>query len=98
MADIDMQAIREAVARRQGGGASPIMSQVTAPGAALPTGGPNTPTMPIPASPPIPQAPQGPIAPQTPQAGQPQLKQVANFDDETRGLAKALINKLMGVL
>ncbi|HJZ04493.1 MAG TPA: hypothetical protein VJ327_01360 [Patescibacteria group bacterium] len=92
-AQIDMTAIREAIARRQGGGASPALSQVTAPGASLPTGGPNTPTNPPPAT----ATPSGTTPSPMPSA-KPNLKQVGNFDDETRSLAKTLISKLMNVL
>ena len=101
-----MNAIKEALARRKAGGAAPALNQQTSPAGMTPTGGPSTPTVPAPASPapqtttpgtlprPMVQAPTGPQAP----TGKPQMKQVGNFDDETRSLAKALITKLMGAL
>jgi hypothetical protein len=100
MADIDVQAIREAIARRQGGGsATPVVNQMSAPAGALPSGAPNTPT---PAPPPVqlpPNVPQAPVAPQGAVSGKkPPLSQVANFDDETKGLVKGLISKLMSTL
>lgn len=94
-AQVDMSAIREAIARRQGGGATPALNQVSAPGASLPTGGPNTPTSP---TPPPAQSPSGSVAPSSAPPQGAKLKQVDNFDDETRSLAKTLISKLMNVL
>ncbi len=93
-ANIDMDAIREAIARRQKGGAAPALGQVTSPGGPLPTGGPNTPTVPV-AQPPAQVGAPAPAPTPAPKAG---MKQVTNFDDETRGLAKTLISKLMNVL
>jgi hypothetical protein len=106
MADIDIQAIRDAIARRQGGGASPVISQMSGPGAQLPTGGSNVPVPSPQPAPPTPSLPTGSLPPaQAPQgaqgatAGQPsKLKQVGNFDDETKALAKQLITKLMATL
>jgi hypothetical protein len=43
-------------------------------------------------------APQGQPRPTQPTQARPQMKQVGNFDEETRSLAKALIAKLMGTL
>lgn len=98
MADLNMDAIREAMARREAGGSVPATSQMTAPGAVLPTGGPN---VPIPPTQLPPNPPQAPVAPQgavsNPQA-KPKLSQAANFDDETKGLVKQLITKLMSTL
>lgn len=101
-----MEAIKAAIARRSGGGsgASPLNTQ-GAPMGATPTGGPSTPTVqPTPTPAPQPASPgnmtQG--APQTPQAPQATPnkpgRQVANFDDETRNLAKQLISKLMNAI
>ena len=97
-AQIDMAAIREALARRQGGGGTPALDQMAGPGGSLPGGGPN---VPIPT--PVPSPPTGSLPPaQAPLgavANQPsKLKQVANFDDETKSLAKQLITKLMSTL
>jgi hypothetical protein len=95
-----MNAIRQAMARRQGGGATPAINQVTSPLNATPGGGPNTPTTP-PAPTPTPALPPGqaPLAvrgPQAPVAGG--IKAPSNFDDETKALAKQLINKLTQAL
>lgn len=102
-----MEAIKEAIARRKAGGGESALGTQGAPTGNTPTGGPNTPTVQAPAAPaptgqtapstmPTPRPPMP--APQSTQGGKPQMKQVANFDDETRGLAKALITKLMGAL
>lgn len=99
MPQIDTAAIREAINRRSAGGASPAMSQVSSPGASLPTGGPN---VPVPSTPPVqmpPTPPQAPVGPQGAVSGaKPKLSQVANFDDETKNLVKQLISKLMTTL
>lgn len=101
-----MEAIKEAIARHKAGGSSSVLSTQGAPAGATPTGGPSTPTVQPPSSPApqttspgtMPQAPARPApGPQAP-TGRPQMKQVANFDDETRTLAKALITKLMGAI
>ena len=101
-----MEAIKQAIARRNGGSAAPALSTQGAPGGNTPTGGPSTPTV-QPAVTPAPQQttpgtlprPTGapPTGMSTP-SGKPQLKQVANFDEQTKSLAKALITKLMGAL
>ena len=99
-----MEAIKEAIARRGSGGSAPVLSTQGAPAGSTPTGGPSTPTVQPPASPaPAPASPgtmpnQQPRPQQQPTQGKPQMKQVANFDDETRNLAKQLITKLMGAI
>ena len=94
---IDMQAIKEAIARRGGEGGTPAVNQMTPPSGTTPGGGPNTPATP-------------PTAQPTPQPGNQQIPNAkgirtaaqkivsSNFDDETRGLAKNLILKLISVL
>lgn len=98
---VDMQLIREAIARRAQGGApaaggvAPAASQVTAPTGPLPTGGANTPTTPAPQPPPLP-------APQAAQVGKTvKVAQAAtgpNFDDGTKQIAKTLVAKLIQYL
>lgn len=103
-AQIDISAIREAIQRRaQGGGGTPPTQQMSAPQAALPTGGANIP-MPQQAS----QVPQNvqqnvapgnqgsPVSPEGAVVGK--LKQGTAFDDETKTVAKQLVAKLIGVL
>lgn len=66
-AGVDMNLIREALARRAGGGAPmagggtpPAVQQQTAPGGSLPTGGPNVPQGTAPQPLPTPNPTQGP--------------------------------------
>src|SRR4051812_34940610 len=103
---INMDLIREAMARRaQGGGGTPMAAQVTQPSGALPTGGPNTP---MPAQPQMPQADPRSVSAGAPQGGASNpgnqaLKagMAANspqFDDPTRVLGKAFIGHLLKVL
>lgn len=96
---IDMSAITAALQRRSA--SSP--NQFVPPTASLPTGGMNTPQPQQ--APPVPQNVQQNVTPG--QAGAPvspegnvvgKLKQGANFDDETKATAKALVAKLIGVL
>lgn len=102
-----MDVIREAIQRRaQGGGGTPAVAQQTTPQGTLPTGGFNTPTTPpappqgetrlgnAPASPPGGQG--NPVSPEGNVVGK--LKQGAQFDDETKVVAKQLLSKLIGVL
>lgn len=99
---IDMSLIQEALARRagpQGGTGMPMQQQVT-PGAPVQQTPQVAPTGPLQQ----PQAPQG----QMPQQGQPQpaqggqagqgQRQPANFDDDTKATAKALVARLLKVL
>ncbi len=105
-ANVSMDAIREAIARRaQGGGGTPPTQQMTSPQAMLPTGGANVP-QPSGQAPPVPQNVQQNVSPTGPQ-GSPvspegavvgKLKQGAAFDDETKTVAKQLVAKLIGVL
>lgn len=87
----DISAVREALMRRMGGGGTPALEQVSSPTAQTPTGGPNTPMQ-------RPQMPQGDpkMVGQTLKAGQ--TAQSPMFDDDTRSTAKALVQKLLGVL
>lgn len=101
MPQVDMSLIREAMARRLGGGAAgPAMDQQTIPMGSTPGGMPNTPTTP-------------PGAPAANIEGSSQLppRQMVNsalkagqqanspqFDDETRLTAKALVAKLLKVI
>ena len=100
MAGIDMNAIKEAIARRQGGGSTPALSTQGAPAGATPTGGPSTPTVqaPVVPTPTSGGLPPAPTAQPTPQGTKPAPKQPNNFDDETKTLAKALITKLLGAV
>ena len=99
---VDMNLIREALARRQNGGGTPALQQLTQPQASLPTGGANVPQ---PQQPPAPQPTQqnvtsgqqgSPVSPEGNVVGK--LKQGAQFDDETKIVAKQLLSKLIGVL
>lgn len=99
---VNMDLIREAITRRaQGGGGTPAVQQVTQPQAPLPTGGANVPTQ---TPQPAPQATQNvtpgqqgaPVSPEGNVVGK--LKQGAQFDDETKGVAKQLLSKLISVL
>jgi len=103
-ANIDMDLIREAMARRAGGGMSaggagmPVLGQATLPQGQTPMGGPN-----VPIKRPAPATPQGPktLPPrqqpvnQAMQAGQ--LAQGPGFDEETKRLASILIKKLVDI-
>ena len=99
---IDMGAIREALQRRQmgnlGGGGTPMGQQVSAPNNALPSGAPAAPLQP-PAPSPIGQPQniqppaQGSVQAGALQAGQ--KSQGPQFDEETRLLAKSLIQRLL---
>lgn len=95
---IDMELIREALNRRSGAAAT----MMTPPSGQLPTGGVNVPQ---PAQAPPVQPTQrnvtpgqqgAPVSPEGAVVGK--LKQGAQFDDETRATAKALVSKLIGVL
>ena len=103
-AGIDMSLIHEALARRAQGGAlsggnvTPAGGQVSAPGAAIPTGGPNTPTTPPPQAPSTPQ-PNAQVGRQVGTAVKSaQAVNGPNFDDETRRISKALISNLIKYL
>ncbi len=111
-AGVNMDLIREALARRmQGGGGTPMAAQQTQPSGLTPMGGPNNmggaqPQMP----PPAPRAldVQGGAPPASPTgagnpAGNSALKAAGqanspSFDDPTRVLGKALIGHLLKVL
>lgn len=104
---IDMSAIQAALARRAQGAPAPATDQMTAPGGALPTGGPNTPVqnaspMPMPNMPPHSLGMHPGASPQPSQAmGVAKAAGAANspaFDDSTRLTAKALIAKLLQVM
>lgn len=110
-AGIDVSLIREALARRAAGGLGggttlPVVQQVSVPGGALPTGGPNV-SVPQPA----PQPPaqpnqlpaqnrQMPASSATPAQSAANVAQLAQGmpDDETRKIAKALLGKLVQFL
>ena len=107
MPEIDMTAIREALARRgmggapAGGGTTPMSGQLSAPAGSTPTGGPNVPTPPAPTSPTPPPAGGSNVAPRTaaaPMAKAAQAAQGPNFDGETKMIAKALVTKLIKYL
>ena len=105
MPEIDMTAIREALARRgmggapAGGGTTPMSGQVSAPAGSTPTGGPNVPTPPAPTSPAPAGAPNvAPRAAAAPMAKAAQAAQGPNFDDETKLIAKTLVTKLIKYL
>lgn len=107
MPEVDMNLIREALARRAGGGSPvggstiPAAMQISAPSGAGPTGQPSTPT---PQPPQTPQAPTpSPVDIATRQAaggaaGAAQVAQGPNFDDETKKISKALVTKLIQYL
>lgn len=101
---IDMQSIQEAIMRRsQGGGGTPPTQQMSVPQGQLPTGGA---AMPQPGmAPPIPQgvqqnvAPGGQGSPVSPEgAAVAKAKSGMTLDDDGKGIAKQLINKLMQVM
>ena len=99
-ANIDTEAIREALQRRaQGMGGTPQVSQMTAPMGSLPTGGFNTPVNPTPQ--PSAPSPMGTNIPPR-QTGAimkgAQATQGPAFDDETKLISKALIKKLLDVV
>lgn len=102
-ANIDLSAIREAIARRsQGGAGAPPVQQMSQPQGQLPTGGAPTPqpnqAPPVqPSQTNVTPGQQGsPVSPEGAVVGK--LKQGASFDDETKVVAKQLLNKLIGVL
>lgn len=88
--NIDMSAIREAMARRAGGGSMPAAAQMSAPAGPMPTGGMPTPT-------PGTRAPMPQGQNLTPRQGQPQAP-MAGVDNETRQMSKALVKKLLQYL
>ncbi|MEM3077626.1 MAG: hypothetical protein QXW38_08435 [Candidatus Nitrosotenuis sp.] len=99
---IDIDLIREALQRRAAAGVPrpnaglPALGQVSAPGQPLPTGGPNTPTTTPPQVPTL-GAPTVNVPPRQ-TAGLRGVGQAATspaFDEETRGIAKALVRKLL---
>lgn len=110
--NIDISAIREALQRRMGGGVpaggttTPAIGQVSQPGGALPTGGPNVtspqpPTMPNANPTQLPsQGGQLPASSATPpQAAAKSVGIATGFPDpETRDMAKALLSKLIQFL
>lgn len=90
--NIDMDAIREALMRRrQGGAVPPAASQMTQPVGQTPTGGMPTPVNPPAPAPAIPPA-QGGTMPKA------RGKAEVSVDDETKLVAKVLIQKLMQIL
>lgn len=99
-----MSAIREAIARRaQSGAGTPPTAQMTTPQASLPTQGANVPQPNQ--APTVPQSVQqnvtpgnqgAPVSPEGAVVGK--LKQGANFDPETRDIAKSLVAKLIAAL
>ncbi len=106
-ANIDMNLIREAMLRRQqgqlgGGAGAPAAGQLTQPGGVLPGGGVNVPGTPPPPMPPVggggmPQAAPG-AAPGQP-GGKPRTNpDLANFDEDTKLSAKALMQQLLKYL
>lgn len=100
---INMDAIREALARRAGGGASiPAASQISGAMGRLPTGGPSMPIQQPPAA--ISQPAQGTMPQQVKASGggatnqalqAGQVSQGPQFDEETRTLAKSLVQRLI---
>ncbi len=110
-ANIDFEAIKAALTRRSSGGSSmPALDQTSSPGGVTPMGGPNTPTTPV-SQPPMGQG--GVLPSPRPNTPPPTSKpvsspvsavsEVANgnsggFDDETRKIAKVLVQKLLSVL
>jgi hypothetical protein len=105
MVNVDMQIVKEAMARRArgdiGGGAPiPAGQQMTSPEGTTPVGGPNTPVEP-------PTEGAGIAGTATPTPAMPpvdqtnQMLQAAGgaqspqFDDETKAMSKALIAKLL---
>lgn len=96
---LDMSAIVESLQRRSGQSAN----QFAPPTGQLPTGGANVPQpQQAPAQPAnvqqnVTPGQQGaPVSPEGAVIGK--LKQGAQFDDETKNVAKALVSKLIGVL
>lgn len=92
--NIDMTLIREAMSRRQQGGAMPMGGQMTASSGPSATGGMPTPT-------PVVQQGQNQgtsIGPR--QGGMGGLGKIAgsNFDNETKQISKALVKKLIQYL
>jgi len=100
---IDMSLIQEALQRRQqGGGGTPPTQQMSQPQGQLPTGGQ---PMPQQQAPPIPQNVQQNVtpgqqgAPVSPEgAAVAKAKSGMTLDDDGKGIAKALITKLMSVM
>jgi len=96
-ANIDMDLIREAIARRAQGGSTPATEQMTTPGGTIPGGGANTPTT----SPAIPNMQGGAQMPSVnPAEVSPALKATKEadtpmYDQETRDLTKALMTRLL---
>lgn len=105
---VNMDAIREALARRAGGGAAiPAAAQISGAMGRLPTGGASTP---IPQPPTAPAQPQQGAMPQQVRSGAGgggggnatnqalqagQISQGPQFDDETKNLAKSLVQRLI---
>lgn len=97
--NIDMSLITEALQRRSG----QATQQFVPPTGQLPTGGANVPQpQQAPGQPQnvqqnvTPGQQAAPVSPEGAVVGK--LKQGAQFDDETRATAKALVSKLIGVL
>jgi len=99
-ANIDMGLIQEAIKRRaQGGGGTPVTSQLTMPRGTNPGGGMNTPMKPPVMS--MPQGGQASLPPRQDAQGAAKAATQADspaFDDETRKFAKALVSRLVKVL
>lgn len=100
---IDMNAVRQALQRRAaGGGGAPAATQVSNP-QGRPTPLPNPPSIPgAPAPSSMPNtgrmAPQGAANPAQQVAKQAAVAQGPAFDEETKKISKALIQKLIGVM
>lgn len=100
---VSMAPILEALQRRQMGGAAPLSQQASMPNHQLPTGGPSTPVQ----GQPQPNASLSSLPSQVQQGGA-QARQTQNgalqagqqaqgpqFDDETKVLAKSLVQRLL---
>ena len=107
-ANIDFEAIKAALTRRsQGGDSMPALNQMSSPGGETPMGGPNTPATPVLQPPmgeptglprPMPNPSSLPQKPSPTSSTQGVSRSSEGFDDETRKIAKVLVQKLLSVL